>query len=79
MGASATAGTWVPPRPHLLKDLAAEKLFSFRLETAYDSAQQKLLLAGVDTFLTPGEDFCSHTPVAHPCIELPIVHSWMQM
>lgn len=48
------AGTWAAPRPHLLQDAAAEALHGFSLESAFDSAQRRLLLVGVDAFLTPG-------------------------
>ena len=55
--ASVALGAWVPPGRHLLKDPTAEKLFGFSLEGALASAQRGLLLAGTDTFLTPGKPY----------------------
>lgn len=68
--ASAAAGAWAAPRQHLLKDPAAEASFAFNLEAAFDSAQRRLLLAGMRVNLTPGALSCH-------CVSLVLFWCWV--
>ena len=56
------AGEWVDSRQYLLKDKAAEAKDGFSLASVYEAAQQRLLLDGIDVFLTPGALLAAITP-----------------
>ena len=56
--ASKASSAFVPAHEFLLQDGAAERKYGFTLATAYDRAQQRPLLSGMNVYFTPGNCYC---------------------